>query len=256
MMRRRRFLSSCVGCVTATLFGPVGWAEQRSARDIEGCLLIGGDTKLFGLESRDFGALPSDDQLTNTTGDPELDRALGRALARTASTFKVSPGFAFFRDENAPNAYASDETLVAGTRGTVLFGRRLFGEQFRRYSDKGMSVLAIVAHEFGHIAQYSRNLVRDLRANEPTVRRIELHADYLAGWYLGVRKRQDPSVSLWASGDTFHRIGDYQFNNPNHHGTPEQRVASSERGFELGFGKQSDFSGAVEEGRRYIRSLF
>jgi hypothetical protein len=250
---RRRFLGQCAACAWVMTAGPAV-AQQRRVKDIEGCMLLPGDLVALGLNTADFGALP-DDRLIHSSGNPQLDKALGRAMARAARRFNVRPGFAFFQDQNAPNAFATSETKVNGTQGTVVFGKRLFTEQFSRYNDRGMSVIAIVAHEFGHILQYNRNLMGDLRGGEQTVRKIELHADYLAGWYLGLRKKEDSSISLWASGDTFRRIGDYAFNNPNHHGTPTQRVAASEGGFALGFHKGADVDGAVDEGRRHIHAM-
>lgn len=212
-----------------------------------------GDLPKLGLTTQDFSALSSASISSNSTGVPEMDRALGRALVRIAKAFDVNPSFAFLDDEQAPNAYASAETSLPGTWGTVVFGRRLFREQMARYKDNGMSVLAIVAHEFGHIVQFSRNLSGDLRGREPTVRKIELHADFLSGWYLGTRKKVDKSITLWASGDTFNRIGDYQYNAPQHHGTPAQRVAAAEAGFSLGSRETTvSIDEAVEAGRRFV----
>lgn len=227
----------------------------KTQKDIEGCWLLPGETSLLGLSDKDFGALPDSDELTNTSGDKNLDRALGRALTRIAASFKVNPSFAFFKDGNAPNAYASPDTNTAGTNGSVVFGQSLFQDQFSRYSDSGISVLAIIAHEFGHICQFQQNLSAVLRGSDRTVRRIELHADYLSGWYLGVLKKHNPSVSLWSSGDTFHRIGDTNFNNPQHHGTPEERVTASKTGFDLATGGEENVQAAISRGKDYILNL-
>jgi hypothetical protein len=63
---------------------------------------------------------------------------------------------------------------------------------------------------------------------------MELHADFLSGYFLGTRKREDSTISVWAAGKTFYEIGDYQYNNRNHHGTPDERVLAAETGFKYG----------------------
>lgn len=250
MITRRAVLSGTIGiCCCASS----GFA--RSVSEISGCWLLPGETSLLGLGDKDFGALPSSEDMTNTSGDKDLDRALGRALTRISGAFKVNPSFAFFKDDNAPNAYASPDTNTAGTRGSVVFGRTLFQDQFRRYKDEGVSVLAIAAHEFGHICQFQQNLSSTLQGTERTVRRIELHADYLSGWYLGLLKKRNSSISLWSSGDTFHRIGDSNFTNELHHGTPEQRVAASRAGFDLANSGEENVQGAIMRGKDYILGL-
>ena len=228
--------------------------SARAVNDIQGCILRAGDTRILGLTDDDFGAL-SGDRLANTTGNPSLDRALGRALVRMSQTFRVNPSFAFFADEGAPNAYATPETMLPNTWGALVFGRSLFADQFQRYQDKGVSIVAITAHEFAHICQYRRNMMSTLRGSDRTVRRVELHADFLSGWYLGLRKKQDPSISLWSSGDTFHRIGDTEYNNVQHHGTPQERVEASQHGFELGGQGDGDVELAIEQGASYVLSL-
>lgn len=143
----------------------------------------------------------------------------------------------------------------SGTWGSILFGRSLFLDQFSRYKDNGISVLAIIAHEFAHIRQYRTNIIDQLLQGETSVRRVELHADFLSGWYLGMRKQADASISLWASGDTFRRIGDYEYNNSSHHGTPEQRIAASQAGFDSVADKVIDIAGASNAGRSYVNKL-
>jgi hypothetical protein len=47
-----------------------------------------------------------------SSGNPDLDRYLGKALERLADSFKIYPGFAFVDDSGSPNAYAMRETLL------------------------------------------------------------------------------------------------------------------------------------------------
>ena len=163
--------------------------------------------------------------------------------------FDETPGFGFYDDSAGPNAIATTERHVRGTWGTVAFGRILFRELLSRFDDQGMAVMTTVAHEFGHIAQYRSGVMPRLDRAHHTVKYCELHADALAGYYLGVRKRENPDISLWASGRSLYEIGDFEFNDPNHHGTPAERVAAAEAGFEMGLaGLRFDqaFSRSVE----------
>ena len=67
----------------------------------------------------------------------------------------------------------------------------------------------------------------------PTVVLFELHADCLAGVYMG-RTRVHEKDRVRAFGEDLFAHGDYDFNSPYHHGAPEQRVAAMEMGYDLG----------------------
>ena len=170
--------------------------------------------------------------------------------------FSEKPGFGFIDDSDGPNAYATTGTLVPGTWGTVCFGQTLFRDLLDRYQDQGLAVMAVAAHEFGHIAQFRSGVDKRLDRYQPTVRRVELHADLLSGYFLGVRKRQQPSISVWAAGHTLYRIGDYEFHNPNHHGTPDERVAAAEAGFRLGHDGRAEFGQAFSWGVEHVLTNF
>ena len=195
-------------------------------------------------------------ELVTTTGDHVLDKYLGQALVRLSVLFSERPGFGFIDDSGAPNAYATDQTLVRGTWGTVCFGENLFYHLMNRYDDRGFAIMAVAAHEFGHIAQFRSGIDRRLLQNQHTVKRLELHADFLSGYFLGVRKRQQPSISVWAAGDDLYRSGDYEFHDVEHHGTPEQRVAVAEKGYILGYDGSAGFKEAFSLGVQYILSNY
>ena len=191
-------------------------------------------------------------ELSTTTGNRVLDRSLGRALVRLSELFSERPGFGFVDDFGAPNAYATDQTLVRGTWGTVCFGQTLFSDLMDRYDDQGLAIMAVAAHEFGHIAQFRSGIDKQLLRYQHTVKRVELHADFLSGYFLGVRKRQQPSISVREAGHALYQIGDYEFNDENHHGTPDQRVAAAETGFWLGRDGIADYDQAFTSGVEYI----
>lgn len=251
-MKRRHFIT-CAVCAMGA--GPAAALPHPVAR---GCSLVGSIKDNLGLSDDRFSAARNASEsgaFDSSTGDAAADKLLGRALVRMSQRFGVAPAFSFYREQGSPNAYATRETTTSGTWGSVVFGRRLFDQQFARYDDGGMSVVAIMAHEFAHIVQYRNKLEKELLRGEPTVRRMELHADYLAGWYLGHMKQVNPQVSLWASGDTFKRIGDYGYNDPDHHGTPEQRLAATEAGFAIGRKGAVSNGDAIDSGLAYMRTV-
>ena len=247
-MSRREALAALMSA-PACLF-PASEANAASLSTVRGCLLE--STHMRALGSSGIRFLQPDERLISTTGDRSLDRALGRALVRLSELFSERPGFGFIDDFEGANAYATDQTRVPGTWGTVCFGQNLFRDLMERYQDQGLAVMAVAAHEFGHIAQFRSGVDRKLIRYQSTVKRVELHADLLSGYFLGVRKRQEPSISVWAAGHTLYRIGDYEFNNPNHHGTPDERVAAAEMGFKLGHDHRAGFGQAFSWGVEHV----
>ena len=247
-MSRREALAALLGGSVALLAAPKVHSVRLST--VRGCLIE--STHLKALGKRGVSFFRPGERLIATTGDHALDRSLGRALVRLSGMFSERPGFGFVDDSDAPNAYATDQTQVPGTWGTVCFGQTLFKDLMDRYQDQGLAVMAVAAHEFGHIAQFRSGVDTRLLQYQPTVKRVELHADFLSGYFLGVRKRQQPSISVWAAGHTLYRIGDYEFNNPNHHGTPDERVAAAETGFKLGYDDGVEFGRAFSWGVEHI----
>lgn len=145
-----------------------------------------------------------------------------------------------------PNALATPEPLLGHADGTVAFGLNLLRSELSASPAWGAAVAGIMAHEWGHIRQFGEGLARP----GP---HMELHADFLAGWYMGVKA----ALGTWVVVENLARSpfskGDYEFNNPNHHGTPDQRVAAMAAGFRLGYNDgEDDIYTAFERGRQEI----
>lgn len=218
----------------------------------QGCLVSSHEVQRLSATMSALQRLPrfSGEDMVMTTGNRDLDRSLGRALIKLTALFSQRPGVGFIDDYGEPNALATSETLIGGTWGTVLFGKELFGDLMNRDS-QGWGVLAVMAHEVGHIAQFRSGVVPRLQARQTTVKRVELHADLLSGYFLGVRKRQQPSIRVWPAGEALYSIGDYKFNHPGHHGTPTERVRAAEAGFRMG-GSGHGFNHAFSWGVEYV----
>lgn len=92
---------------------------------------------------------------------------------------------------------------------------------------------AILAHEFGHQIQFQLNLFSPVATPENT-RRTELMADAYAAYYLSHARgasMQWKRVQQFLQ--VYYNIGDCQFTNSGHHGTPEQRMAAAMWGYSI-----------------------
>jgi uncharacterized protein len=93
-----------------------------------------------------------------------------------------------------------------------------------KYGDAALAY--IVAHEYSHAVQTKSKL------DMSNITRVELQADCLAGFYMGVIPNVEfdaEDIQQIATQAT--DIGDYEFNNDQHHGTPEERKAAVLKGF-------------------------
>ena len=163
----------------------------------------------------------------SSSGNRALDRAMIVELKRVNHAFAINPGYRYFDDHGGGNALALQRTLIRNTRGTILFGLRLvtseLGEEFG-----GAAVAGIAAHEGAHILQFFSHFIHRL-AGDGTARSMELHADFLAGYYFGVTGRTDRSID--AFGSSLFAKGDYNYNDPGHHGTPDERLDAMHLGY-------------------------
>ena len=189
-----------------------------------------------------------------STGQAGLDRALDTALVRMATILEVVPGFAFYDDSDGLNAFATPYAGLGREIGSVFYGKGLF-ELLMQRDPSGGAIMWVAAHEFSHILQFDSGIREHILAGESTVRRLELHADYLAGFYAGKRKREEPRVSLFDAGKQVWSMGDTEYNNPDHHGTPSERLKSSEAGFLLAYEHDVSRDEAFKAGYDYVMQI-
>lgn len=240
---RRMVLAGIGGCLCCA-----GRALPVAARDVQpkvaglaqikGCfvdsdnanLVLGANAKLGKRASMP----PEVHAMVRSSGNADLDKAFDRALQRLAETFDVWPKVGFYDDDDAPNAMAMRYAVGGTHEFAVLFGRTYF-KKLMEYDPSGVTLLQTAAHEFAHVWVYQQGLFEKIRGGQSTVKRVELHADFLSGFYLGLRKRDNPGASLWAAGIRRWQSGDTEFRNVHHHGQPDERLAAAEAGFKLGF---------------------
>jgi hypothetical protein len=193
--------------------------------------------------------------IIESSGNREFDYALAQTLYRISDTLQVLPGFGYFDEPDSPNAYATSVVRMARADGTVLFGRRYRKRLMAWPEHPDVAVTAVCAHEFGHILQYKLRLEQIIQFGQKTVKRLELHADYLAGYYAGTLKVIKPGYPAAVFATQRYSAGDPNVNSPDHHGTYEERAAAVVRGFEVAYRERRNLSDAVQIGVNYVSML-
>lgn len=124
---------------------------------------------------------------------------------------------------------------------------RLWNGQYRVNHDPetgvasgDLSVAFLVAHEYAHNLQDELRLIprtqEEASNRQFPVYKTELHADCWAGiwansaYYKGYLQGGDVEEAMQAG----RLVGDYQYTNPQHHGTPQQRVDAFMTGYNSG----------------------
>jgi peptidase M48-like protein len=157
-------------------------------------------------------------------GDPAIDSQWVQEVQIQAQFFSPVPAQVYVLDECNPsgaNAFALPE-------GYILFGR-YFAAKLIQLTGSSLPIAGVLAHEWGHRAQFEHGWMIQ---TEPTVRRTELEADMWSGLYMGLAKLWT-GPALQSFFQTLINLGDYNFNNPGHHGTPNQRYAAGATGLTL-----------------------
>jgi hypothetical protein len=163
-------------------------------------------------------------QLSRTVWNPAQDAAFDDILAHLDSLYGVNPAFFIFNDQGSPNAFATPKKFDPRyADGSVVFGYQLFNSEIQQTGRVNFTIAAIMAHEFAHILQFKVG-------EELPTKLSELEADYMAGWYLGSVSGTWLGVTSSQALRSFFNKGDYSFNSPTHHGTPDERVHAVEAG--------------------------
>ncbi|MEO7046180.1 MAG: hypothetical protein ABI091_12795 [Ferruginibacter sp.] len=179
--------------------------------------------KLIGCTLQ--GTVTDEGTLYESSDNDEIDRATNDELGFLKSSFLVNPAFFFFDDSEGENAFSTNQQLAGSSSedGTIAFGLGLIKSQIR-LSINGTNVPVILAHEFAH------TVARKYELNLPT-KQNELFADYLAGGYMFYRNRNFKTTDINAAFRSFYNMGDNNFTEPDHHGTPASRYACIKQGY-------------------------
>jgi predicted metalloprotease len=130
-------------------------------------------------------------------------------------------------------AYCSlDDTIYIAQQMAINLWNGFLGKKEADVYPGAFGVAYVVAHEYSHNVQAELGI----RPTGPTVKEFELEADCFAGvfanseYYAGVLDDGDVEHAI-ALADL---VGDYDFTNPQHHGTPAERVAAWRTGYDSG----------------------
>jgi hypothetical protein len=190
-----------------------------------------------------------------------IDEALLEDGDELSRLLKVYPAMFYLRERGGPNALADStiypdlfrqerRTSTCCPDGTVFIGLALLRNEWRATFGTSLSMPAIVAHEYAHIAQFKYKFPWT-EGKWP-----ELHADFLAGWFIAHRERFPLPNDAYQAAASLYYKGDYDFNDRDHHGTPEERLKAFRAGYEFNL-RSNVPSGALayQAGINYIRSL-
>lgn len=216
---------------------------------------------LYGGSACRLGRNISSDAPPRVLPPRSIDERWFGVIEREATALKrifgVSAVLVFVKEEGRPNAFADEAPLEVLRRfkirdesardGMVFLGVDLLEKEIHSYHRTGFSIPSIIAHEYAHILQFKYGLPFG------DTKRYELHADFVAGWYTAHRSRFVPQ-NLYESMASFYQQGDYEFNDPDHHGTPRERLAAFKAGINLNFCCNiSSSKVAYERGVKYLQ---
>jgi hypothetical protein len=238
-------LALCPTCATAPLaqgFYAGCTLPSKHARDI-----LGRSLSMFAYKADAGGGQGS--------GNPDFDRALAKTLVRLSDMFAVLPGF-IFNENTGRNAYATkNDELGNREDGTVIFGKPLFREIMGRPENPHIGIAAVCAHEFAHVLQFKLGVQKLLISSNRRVKRLELHADFLAGYFAGRRKLERADFPAVTFASTQYSSGDGEFGMPGHHGTAQERGAAVVAGFNSAYRARESFGAALETGINYVMTI-
>jgi len=135
------------------------------------------------------------------------------------------------------NAFAYDGFAPLGIAPRIAMGDGVL-EAYKDLGFADVAPQAVYSHEFAHHIQFRNDYFSDFYATTgdeaEQTRYSELMADAMAAFYLTHKrgatlnwKRVQEFLEI------FYQIGDCAFGNPGHHGTPNQRMAAAQWGYEL-----------------------
>lgn len=198
-------------------------------------------------------------EVASSTGEALLDRQLSLEANRLSSVFGFRPGLKVIEapESLAANALATTDILVDGTDGTVLMGRTLVFQELKenRRGWGGLAVAGFMAHEFAHIYQFRTDYVKRLRRSSKTVEPQELHADFLAGYHLGLKRREGQAMDIGAFMDGAYLLGDHNSQSKQHHGTPPERRRAVRSGYRAGVEGDGPIAAVAERGFREVMAI-
>lgn len=208
------------------MIGGTCCARHAMAQSTDGCWVPANKAQPYfnAVQGEATAFATGGESLEPRSGNPELDRALAQALGRLSTLFGVLPGFCYYDDASSPNALATSRQLLERSDGTVMMGLSFLRMLLNMPERPDASVVAVCAHEFGHIVSYKYGQYETLKARGGTYY-VEQFADYFAGYFAGTRKLERPDYPAVVFASTQQAMGG------GSHGSGQQRGAAVQAGF-------------------------
>ena len=196
---------------------------------------------------------------THTIRNPEplvginwIDDLIRPEIIELNKFFSVHPWIIWA--DSGSLAFMGPDKYKRGYNGYIVLSRKLLGDFSSPDSPAQNLLFTILAHEYAHLYQHNRGWWKFMAEGASTKRALELHADYLAGFYLAQRHTRlpqyDPNIVMTRWLD----LGDYSFSAPEHHGTPKQRAAALEAGYLEGNDYHARLVEVVRRGFQWIQA--
>lgn len=152
-------------------------------------------------------------QVSTTLGNQYYDQKMREEVSIQKAFFNGVNANVWILNEGSiqyKNAYATPD-------GHILFGYYMFYYTVKQYNE--LAIAGVLAHEWGHRTQFTMGW----NSSNPL---MELEADAFSGYYMAIVKQW-----AWSQIEGYYSnvyaLGDYYYNSPNHHGTPQQRLAAA-----------------------------
>lgn len=183
-----------------------------------------------------------------------FDYAFAQTLGMLCEYFHVLPSFAYYQEAGGTldcDAKATDVILFGRDDGTVLFGLNMLTKQMAgNYGTYG--VMAVAAHEFGHIVAKTRGLNEKLAPSMEAPFRAEQFADFMCGVFSAYRRRDNKNFEANYFAMTMRELGTL---NRETHGTKQERGFAVAAGYRAAWQTDQDFDEIVKAGYDYAMAM-
>lgn len=178
-----------------------------------------------------------DGPVVDPASSPDLDRELAdlraawsTAVSGTTATVIVVPSgqrVATACDDGSATYATSDDAFYCDVDDTIVLGADVISETQRDFGAGGIAFL--LAHEYGHNLQVETGVDA---YDSATAKPVELHADCLAGAYLAdaLHRGTIDAAALDQARAAAYAVGDDAVDDPDHHGTSQERLDALNRG--------------------------
>ena len=233
-------------CAMPLLASPLSNVRGQTPRTF-GCCVPGAAANEYFASSKGAQRLTRDMiDMKKHSASRELDYAFAQTLGMLCEHFAVMPAFAYYQEKQDEgfNAKATQEIIIDRTDGTVLYGLNMLTKQLAgNYGDYG--IMAVAAHEFGHIVAMKRGFNDKLTPDLTKPYRSEQFADFMSGLFAGYRKNERSTFQAQNFAMAMHDLGTLTRET---HGTREERGQAVAIGFTVAQDKALTFDGAVQKG--------